>query len=153
VPSPKPGPGPEPLGRQIAVAGRAARSLLDDVLAEGGITFSSWTVLVALNARGPAIQKDLAKSLDMIGPSVVERIDRLESAGLVIRSPVPEDRRASLVSLTDQGKAVYARLHEVMRAVNDALLDGLDDKDIQATRRVLSYITERAKALRAKRSG
>jgi DNA-binding MarR family transcriptional regulator len=51
--------------------------------------FADWTVLAALNARGPLVQKDLAKSLGMIGPSVVERIDRLERAGLVARSPSP----------------------------------------------------------------
>ncbi|HTC68002.1 MAG TPA: MarR family winged helix-turn-helix transcriptional regulator, partial [Acidothermaceae bacterium] len=79
----------DPLGRQINVTARAARALLDAVLTEAGTTFSSWLVLAALNARGPAIQKDLARDLDMIGPSVVERIDQLEAVGHVARSAVP----------------------------------------------------------------
>ena len=153
MPSPEPEGGFVPLAGQINVAARATRGLLDAVLAEAGTTFSSWTVLAALGARGPAIQKDLAKSVNMIGPSIVERIDQLESAGLVVRSPVPEDRRASLVGLTDEGKALIDRLQGVMRATEDALTDGLGEDDVRTTRRVLAQVTERARALRAERSG
>jgi MarR family transcriptional regulator for hemolysin len=151
VPSPE--PGAEPLAGQIHIAARATRGLLDAVLAQAGTTFSSWAVLAALKARGPAIQKDLAASLSMIGPSIVERIDQLESAGLVTRSPVPGDRRASLVDLTGEGQALIARLQGVMRATEDALTDGLDPHDVQATRRVLAQVADRARTLRAARSG
>jgi MarR family transcriptional regulator, transcriptional regulator for hemolysin len=153
VPSPEAGAAFEPLAGQINVAARATRGLLDAVLAEAGTTFSSWTVLAALNARGPAIQRDLAKSLNMIGPSVVERIDQLETAGLVTRSPVPGDRRASLVDLTGEGRALVARLASVMRDTEDALTDGLDPDAVKATRRVLTQVAERARTLRAERTG
>jgi MarR family transcriptional regulator, transcriptional regulator for hemolysin len=150
---PKPEGGFDPLGRQLNVAARATRSLLDSVLAEAGTTFSSWTVLAALSARGPIIQKDLAKSLDMIGPSIVERIDQLEESGLVIRSGVPADRRASLVSLTDDGRTLLARLDGVMRATETALTSGLDLRDVETARRVLTRVAEQARALRAGRPG
>jgi MarR family transcriptional regulator for hemolysin len=153
VPSPGPEAALEPLAGQIHVAARATRGLLDAVLAEAGTTFSSWTVLAALNARGPAIQKDLARSLNMIGPSIVERIDQLESAGLVTRSPVPGDRRASLVDLTGAGRALITRLHSVMLSTEEALTAGLDPHDVQATRHVLARVAEQARALRAERSG
>jgi DNA-binding MarR family transcriptional regulator len=146
------GPGFDPIGRQLNVAARAARGLLDAVLHDAGTTFSSWIVLAAVQHRGPTIQRDLARQLDMIGPSVVERIDHLESAGLVVRQPVPEDRRASRVSLTDDGRALLARLQGVMRDTEAALTAGLSESDVLATRRVLAHITERARALRAEPS-
>ena len=130
---------------------RVTRSLLDAVLAEGGTTFAGWTVLAALNARGPVIQRDLARHLDMIGPSIVERIDQLERAGLVARSAVPEDRRASMVSLTSEGQALFARLHGVMRATEAALTDGIDPHDLQVARAVLAQVAEHARTLRAQR--
>jgi MarR family transcriptional regulator, transcriptional regulator for hemolysin len=139
----------DPLGRQLNVTARAVRGVLDAVLAEAGTTFSAWTVLAALHARGPVIQKDLARSLDMIGPSVVERIDQLEQAGLVIRSPVPQDRRASMITLTDRGRELSARLRGVMRDTEAALTDGLDPRDVQTTRDVLSHMAERARELRS----
>lgn len=145
-------PGFDPIGRQLNVAARATRGLLDAVLHDAGTTFSSWIVLAAVQRRGPIIQRDLAKQLDMIGPSVVERIDHLESAGLVVRQPVPEDRRASRVSLTDDGRALLVRLQGVMRDTEAALTAGLGESDVRATRRVLGHITERARALRAQQS-
>jgi MarR family transcriptional regulator, transcriptional regulator for hemolysin len=139
----------DPLGRQLNVTARAVRGVLDAVLAEAGTTFSGWTVLAALHARGPVIQKDLARSLGMIGPSIVERIDQLEQAGLVVRSPVPEDRRASRVTLTDQGRELFGRLRGVMRETEAALTDGLDPRDVQTARDVLGHMAERARQLRA----
>lgn len=147
------GKGFDPVGRQVNVTARATRVLLDAVLASAGATFADWTVLAALNARGPLVQKDLAKSLDMIGPSMVERIDRLEKAGLVVRSPVPGDRRASLVSMTDEGRVRFAALHEVMRATEGKLTAEIDQKDLDAALQVLARITERARSLRAELPG
>jgi MarR family transcriptional regulator for hemolysin len=139
----------DPIGRQVNVTGRACRGLLDAVLGDAGTTFSGWLVLAALDAHGSAIQKDLARELDMIGPSIVERIDQLEAAGLVTRSPLPEDRRASLVSLTADGKTLVDRLDGVMRATEKALTHGLDPDDVQTARRVLIHIAGRARSLRA----
>jgi MarR family transcriptional regulator, transcriptional regulator for hemolysin len=132
------------------VAARATRALLDSVLAEEGTTFSSWLVLMALDARGPAIQKDLARDLDMIGASVVERIDQLETSGHVLRSAVPEDRRAYLVSLTPAGQALFDRVQGTMRATEAALVQGLSAKDVATTRRVLTHIANQARTLRAR---
>jgi MarR family transcriptional regulator for hemolysin len=143
----------DPIGRQLTVTSRATRILLDAALAGEGATFADWTVLVALNARGPLVQKDLARSLDMIGPSIVERIDRLEKAGLVVRSPVPGDRRASLVSMTDQGRERFAVLQEAMRSAVGALTAGIDPKDLEITQRVLGQLAERARSLRAQLPG
>jgi MarR family transcriptional regulator for hemolysin len=143
----------DPIGRQLTVTSRATRILLDAALAGEGATFADWTVLVALNARGPLVQKDLARSLDMIGPSIVERIDRLEKADLVVRSPVPGDRRASLVSMTDKGRERFAVLHEVMRSAVAALTADIDPKDLEVTQRVLGQLGERARSLRAQLPG
>jgi MarR family transcriptional regulator for hemolysin len=143
----------DPIGRQVNVTARATRALLDAALASEGATFADWMVLAALNARGPLVQKDLARSLDMIGPSMVERIDRLEKAGLVIRSPVPGDRRASLVSMTGRGRERFAALHEAMRSTEGALTADIDPGDLEVTQRVLAQVAERARSLRAQLPG
>jgi hypothetical protein len=40
-----------------------------------------------------------------------------------------------------------------MRSSEDALTDGLDPDEMQATRRVLARVAERARTLRAERAG
>lgn len=48
-------------------------------------------------------------------PSVTAAADRLEEMGLVQRLPDPDDRRALLLHLTDQGRAVRGQLDEEAR--------------------------------------
>ncbi|MDN6429231.1 MAG: MarR family transcriptional regulator [Propionibacterium sp.] len=59
--------------------------------------------------------------------TMTNRIDRLERAGLVARSPAPGDRRAVLVTLTPSGK----------QRVDDALMSLLE-----CERRILSTLAE-----------
>ena len=59
--------------------------------------------------------------------TMTNRIDRLERAGLVARSPAPGDRRAVLVTLTPSGK----------QRVDDALMSLLE-----CERRILSTLDE-----------
>jgi DNA-binding MarR family transcriptional regulator len=50
-------------------------------------------------------------------------VDKLELAGLVERTPHPEDRRAKWVSLTAEGKALRTRL--MRQLTKDSPLDAL----------------------------
>ncbi|MEE3918524.1 MarR family transcriptional regulator [Micromonospora sp. BRA006-A] len=53
------------------------------------------------------------------------RLDRLERAGLVRRSPDPADRRALRVTLTDTGRRVVEESAEAGLAVQRRILDAL----------------------------
>ena len=71
-------------------------------------------------------------------------ISKLEGRGLVRRSPCPESRRVTLVSLTDEGwqhlvKAAPGHV-ETVRAL---VFDGLDPADVAALERVAGHIVER----------
>lgn len=46
----------------------------------------------------------------------------LQSAGLVLREPDPNDRRKNAVSLTDTGARLLERCEKAAREANDALL-------------------------------
>jgi DNA-binding MarR family transcriptional regulator len=59
---------------------------------------------------------------------MTNRIDRVEAAGLVQRLPDPDDRRGTLVSLTDSGRTV----------VDEALLAHLENEE-----RLLGALSER----------
>ena len=74
---------------------------------------------------GVLMQQSLVSSGTM-----TNRIDRLEQRGLVQRSAHPEDRRAILVQLTDQGKRhADAAITKLMDTERDWLGD-LTDKDV-----------------------
>jgi MarR family transcriptional regulator, transcriptional regulator for hemolysin len=92
------------VGRRLNVAARAARQVLEMHLARVGTTFAGYIALMALRYRGPLIQRQLADWLDIEGPTLSRRLERLEREGLITRKAMASDRRATLVELTPAGR-------------------------------------------------
>jgi DNA-binding MarR family transcriptional regulator len=85
---------------------RRLHRMLDETLAEFGLSDGEWKALTHLRMDGPPHRKPvgkLAQWADLSSGAMTNRIDRLEGAGLVKRVPDPEDRRGVLVELTDAG--------------------------------------------------
>jgi MarR family transcriptional regulator for hemolysin len=141
----------ESIGYQINRTARATRALLDARLAERGVTFADWVVLITLATRGDQIQRDLARLVDVEGPTMVRRLDQLEGAGLVARCPVPSDRRATRISLTAAGRRLYEQVQSAVRDTDAELRAGLDPQDVATTERVLRRLADRARDLRLRR--
>lgn len=62
--------------------------------------------LLAFLAEQPRRSTDIASFFDQAPRTVTQAIDSLEQNGLVSRSPVAGDRRAKLVQITDNGRAM-----------------------------------------------
>lgn len=73
---------------------------------EGRDAFSGQgRVLRLLSMRSPVAQKELAYVLGIRSQSLAELLAKLEEKGLISREPNPADRRTSIVTLTDAGRA------------------------------------------------
>lgn len=81
------------------------RRLIDAHLAAHGASMARLKLLAFL-AEEPRRSTDIATFFDLAPRTVTQAIDSLEQNGLVSRSPVPGDRRAKLVQITDAGKAL-----------------------------------------------
>ena len=57
-------------------------------------------------------------------------LDRLEAKGLLARRPHPDDRRAIVIVVTDQARALVPRLGPVFADVTGQLLTGCSEADI-----------------------
>ena len=119
------------LGRQLGVAAKAVRSYLEQRLAAAGSSFAVWTVLFALTAKGPLIQRELAELLNVEGPTLTRHLARMESEGLIERHRTSTDRRAAVVRLTEAGEAAYARLCGIVTTGGDAVLKGFSPREIE----------------------
>lgn len=75
--------------------------------------------------------------------STVERttltraVDQLVARGLLERGVPDRDRRQITLSLTDDGKGVYARAVAILRDRNQEVLAGVDEKRLRDATRVL----------------
>ncbi|MGH3326965.1 MAG: MarR family winged helix-turn-helix transcriptional regulator [Streptomycetales bacterium] len=80
-------------------------------LAEHGLTRARATVLWHLYHQGPMTQRQLSQVLGVTPRNVTGLLDGLQAADLVMRRRHPTDRRATLVTLTDQGRTAAAAMH------------------------------------------
>jgi DNA-binding GntR family transcriptional regulator len=94
-------------------------------------------VLVYLSGNPGASQRSLVEALRVTPSTIVELIDDLEVRALVRRLRNPLNRRASVVSLTADGRAMLDRALALSRAVEQDLLAPLDARDRQ---RLLGYL-------------
>lgn len=100
---------------------RAAGALLT-ALRPLGLELRHFAVLIALHNRGTLSQRDLVAELGSDKTSMVRTVDDLETAGLVVRRPVPGDRRMHAVELTEQGSATFDAAHGPADAITAGLV-------------------------------
>ena len=95
------------LSRVNRLARRLDRAR-DVAFARHELAVWEFDVLVALRRTGPPYRLTpgqlLAETLVTSG-TMTNRIDRLETRGLVVREPVADDRRGTWVALTDDGRS------------------------------------------------
>ena len=76
-----------------------------------GLSVTEWEVLFAL-ASAPGEQRrigDIAGIVLLTQGGVTRLVNRLETRGLLRRTPCPQDKRATLVQLTATGRDHYTR--------------------------------------------
>jgi DNA-binding MarR family transcriptional regulator len=79
-------------------------------------------VLSAVRDLAPVAQADLGRSVGLDPKDVVGILNDLQSSGLVVREPDPNDRRKNAVSLTAEGTRLLKRCEKAAREANEELL-------------------------------
>jgi DNA-binding MarR family transcriptional regulator len=105
-----------------------------------GVTPAQARALGQLARHGDLRLSILSEWLRIAPRSGTEVVDALEERGLVQRSPDPDDRRATLVTLTPQGEKVAAGLRAAQRAEADAFFGTLSPADRDALTRILTHL-------------
>ncbi len=116
---------------------------LDQGLVARGLTRSRAEVLWRLAGQEPMTQRQLSQALHCTPRNVTDLVDALETAGLVSRGPHPTDRRATLVSLTNEGRTATARMQADLSGLAGVLLSGLADEEVATLDRALHQMLER----------
>jgi len=108
----------------MAVARRVRRAHLD-ALADWQVTPSQARALKVLARADGMRPSALAEELQIAPRSATEVADALEERGWLQRRADPNDRRASVLSLTGSGRDLVAAIEDVRRQATEAVLDVL----------------------------
>jgi DNA-binding MarR family transcriptional regulator len=98
---------------------------MTDSLAREGLTVSRAHLLWQLRQRGPCTQRALAADLHVTPRTITALVDALVATGFVTRQPHPSDRRAALVTFTEQGRTTAQALLDGHRRLARQLFGGL----------------------------
>jgi DNA-binding MarR family transcriptional regulator len=125
-----------PLASELRVViGQLIRRLRAE---QDRFSISQGAVLGRLDREGPQSVSDLAAAERVRPQSMAQTVADLESAGLLDRSPDPNDRRRALVSLTEAGTEVLL----TSRREREGWLAGEIEKLSTEDRRILARAVE-----------
>ena len=100
--------------------------------------------LLCVLAQGPRGMTELARCCGVEKAALTGLVDRAERRGLAERAPVPDDRRALRVTLTDAGRRSAAAFHAEVTAELNQLLSPLAPRDREQFRTAMATITQAA---------
>jgi DNA-binding MarR family transcriptional regulator len=116
---------------------------LAEVFAEHDLTAADFLVLVNLRRAGAPYCMPQARLMDALGltsGTVSLRLDRLVKAETVAREPDPNDRRGSLIRLTDKGQRLFDLIAPQHLANEDRLLSALTEDQRNTLANLLRHL-------------
>ncbi|WP_417320396.1 MarR family winged helix-turn-helix transcriptional regulator [Emcibacter sp.] len=109
-----------------------------------GIAPPEWKVMAHLHRFPDISAADVAEKTALDKVAVSRAVNSLLDKGLIQRSYAQEDRRRSILNLTNKGGDIYRQIEPLVTEYETALLDALDDREKADLDRLISKLTIRA---------
>lgn len=115
---------------------------------EGDLSYVQFQLLARLaEARGHLTMTQLADGVVYSRSGLTYQAGLLEKAGLITRGPSPEDERATLVNITENGLAHFGRvLPGHIHVVRRLLFDPLNDDDLNHLGDIMTRVRDHMRA-------
>ncbi len=104
-------------------------------------TLPRFDVLATLERHPDGIAMgELSRTLLVSNGNVTGLVRQLESSNLVVTRPAPDDRRSSIVALTETGRVHFAELAAAHHRLIGELLGGVGEEELKALYRLLATV-------------
>lgn len=137
-------------GYQLRRTTSATMPEVNKVLEEFGLRRSTYSSLVVVVANPGLNQGQLADTLAIERPNLVQIVDQLEKAKLVRRAKSAEDRRAYALQPTPKGCELEKRATRALQRMDDLLREGLSEQDVEVLHRSLQIIERNAETMQVR---
>jgi len=128
------------LFRILGRTSRAMRLHLEDTISDVPGGMSAWLILRYLHGAGPSTQADIAKGVCVAESTLTRRLESMEIDALVTRTVDPEDRRRTIVALSERGENLYDVQRERSDSAAAGFVKGIATSDLEALARVIDGI-------------
>jgi DNA-binding MarR family transcriptional regulator len=99
-------------------------------------------VVMNLIEDGKVPQSEILRKLQKEKTVVTRTLKKLELKKLIVGDSDPEDKRNQWWQVTDSGRALKQELFPLIRQVYQQAIEGLNEEEIELTRRTLSKIAK-----------
>ncbi|MDQ4504082.1 MarR family transcriptional regulator [Sinomonas sp. ASV322] len=126
----------------LYAAARAVTRAYSQLLADAGLTYPQYLVLLALwSSESPLSVGELGERLHLDSGTLTPLLKRLETAGHVTRRRDPADERRVLIALTGSGEALRGVAAEIPAEVGAMV--GIDVGQAEVLKGLLTTIIDR----------
>lgn len=130
----------ETVGCALAKAERANRASVGELLSGLGLHVGQERVLVELFREDGLRSGEVACRLGIVAATATKMLSRMESSGLIVRRPDPDDARCGRILLTEKGRSLQKSLEKLRAENEEKLLAGLDDEERRELVRLLGHV-------------
>lgn len=113
---------------------------ISQALQEWGLTPSQFNILMVVNKEGNGAgisQVDLSKKLIVTPSNTARLLEKMEAQKLIVRSPLPQDKRVKRVFITPKGAALLEKVWPHFQSKIREAASALCDEDQKAAAAVL----------------
>ncbi|MCR9176997.1 MAG: MarR family transcriptional regulator [Alphaproteobacteria bacterium] len=126
------------IGHLLRRAHQRATQIFLETFETADLTPTQWAALSKLASETAASQNHLGRMTAMDPATIQGVIRRLEARGLVGRTDDPNDRRRTLLRLTDEGRKMVQDLSATAHKVSEQTLAPLEPEESRALLNTLS---------------
>jgi DNA-binding MarR family transcriptional regulator len=134
----------ESIVTRISRLQRYLKDARQTAVAEVGLQDFEYQTLHSLMIRdtpGTASPTDLADDLGVSGAGMTGRLDGLEKAGWVQRTPSPDDRRRVVVEITKSGAEIWRRAMAIRGSQEEEMVGVLSERERAQLDKLLKKLT------------
>ena len=133
----------EVIGMLLTTA-RMHRKEAERYVRSTGLHPTQHRVLMYLSRKGGSLkQKEIAERFELTAAAVAQTLDKLEDEGFISRISSEADGRCKRVELTEKGNATARESAEAFGRLDNRLLSGISDADLDVFCSVLSRMQKK----------
>ena len=117
------------IGYLVKGVQQAIRHRMDDELRHLNLSTSQYAALSALERSDRLSNAEMARACFVTPQTMQQLVRGLERAEWIERCPHPEHGRIIQTRLTASGRAVLDQAHRLVKAIEDAMVDGFSEQE------------------------
>jgi Transcriptional regulators len=134
-----------PVGMLIHIVTHIHMDRIRTNLERYGVQRTYGPILKELSMSEGMTQKKLAENMRITAPSMSINLQKMETAGFLLRKPDDNDMRQMKLYLTDKGRETAEKADREIALANDKLVEALSDDEKSEFKRLLIKILESQK--------